>query len=139
LGARPVSHHRNRQQFLPPCARANAAVFSGLVAPVVGLRVQALARSSSSFRSQAMHPPPPAQGPPSKGRDWRGSKDGGKMKAALTIHELTRLTRSEVCHVASRITTELPSLPEDSPERGNVLTTLCNIRYVLGRRDFTPP
>jgi hypothetical protein len=61
-----------------------------------------------------------------------------KMKAALTINELMRFTRSEVCHLAARITAELPSFPEESPERGNVLTTLCNIRYVLGRRECGP-
>ena len=53
----------------------------------------------------------------------------------LTINELMRLTRIELCDLAQRITNELRSLPEGSPERANALTSLRNIRYVLARRD----
>ncbi len=56
----------------------------------------------------------------------------------LTINELWRLTRIELSDLAQRITNELPTLPEDSPERGGALTSLRNIRHVLARRDFLP-
>jgi hypothetical protein len=56
----------------------------------------------------------------------------------LTINELLRLTRIELCDLVNRITTELPTFPDSSPERANALTTLRNIRYVLARRDFSP-
>jgi len=56
----------------------------------------------------------------------------------LTINELLRLTRIELCDFAQRITAELAEFPEDSPERANALTSLRNIRYVLARRDFSP-
>lgn len=56
----------------------------------------------------------------------------------LTINELLRLTRIELCDLAQRITNELPTLPEDSPERANALASLRNIRHVLARRDFSP-
>ena len=56
----------------------------------------------------------------------------------LTINELMRLTRIELCDLLTRITTALPDLPEGSPERANALMTLRNIRTVLTRRDFSP-
>jgi hypothetical protein len=60
-----------------------------------------------------------------------------KMRV-LTITELMRLTRTELCALAARITNELPDLPEGSAERANALTTLRNIRFVLGRRYPAP-
>ena len=56
----------------------------------------------------------------------------------LTLTELMRLTRIELCSLLARITNALPDLPEGSPERDNALTTLRNIRFVLARRDFSP-
>jgi hypothetical protein len=56
----------------------------------------------------------------------------------LTINELLRLTRVELCNLAQRITNELPTFPDHSPERANALTSLRNIGYVLARRDFSP-
>lgn len=56
----------------------------------------------------------------------------------LTITELMRLTRIELCDLAARITSELPAAPESSPERDTALITLRNIRAVLARRDFSP-
>ena len=56
----------------------------------------------------------------------------------LTIRELMRMTRVELCNLAQQITSELPTFPDDSPERATALTTLRNIRYVLARRDFSP-
>jgi hypothetical protein len=51
----------------------------------------------------------------------------------LTINELMRLTRIELCDLIWRITNELPTFPDSSPERANALTTLRNIPYVLTR------
>jgi hypothetical protein len=57
----------------------------------------------------------------------------------LTLTELMRLTRIELCALLTRITNELPDLPEGSPEHDNALTTLRNIRFVLARRrDYSP-
>jgi hypothetical protein len=56
----------------------------------------------------------------------------------LTINELMRLTRIELCNLAQRITNELAQCAEGSPERANALTSLRNIRYVLARRDYSP-
>jgi hypothetical protein len=60
-----------------------------------------------------------------------------KMRV-LTINELMRLTRIELCDLAVRITNELPKLLEGSPERTSALTSLRNIRYALTRRGFSP-
>jgi hypothetical protein len=56
----------------------------------------------------------------------------------LTITELMRLTRTELCALAARITNELPDFPEGSTERANALLTLGNIRLVLARRYPAP-
>jgi hypothetical protein len=56
----------------------------------------------------------------------------------LTINELLRMTRNELCDLAQRITTNLPTFPECSPERDIALTSLRNIRDVLARRDYSP-
>ena len=55
-----------------------------------------------------------------------------------TITELMRLTRSELCALASRISTEMATLPEGSPDRDTALTALHNSRAALARRDFSP-
>jgi hypothetical protein len=56
----------------------------------------------------------------------------------LTINELLRLTRIELCNLIRQIANELPKFPDSSPERANALTSLRNIRYVLTRRDYSP-
>jgi hypothetical protein len=56
----------------------------------------------------------------------------------LTINELMRLTRIELCDLVNRITSELPKYPDGSPERANALASLRNIRYALSRRDYSP-
>jgi hypothetical protein len=56
----------------------------------------------------------------------------------LTILELMRLSRIELCDLAARITNALAILPEGSAERANAVNTLRNIRFVLARRDFSP-
>ena len=56
----------------------------------------------------------------------------------LTLTELMRLTRIELCGLFTQITNELLAFPEDSPERDNALTNLRNIHGALARRDFSP-
>jgi len=56
----------------------------------------------------------------------------------LTLTELMRLTRIELCGLFTQITNALADYPEGSPERDNALTTLRNIRWALARRDFSP-
>lgn len=56
----------------------------------------------------------------------------------LTINELLRLTRKELCSLAAHFTASLSNYPEGSPERATALINLLNIRSVLARRDFSP-
>jgi hypothetical protein len=56
----------------------------------------------------------------------------------LTLTELMRLTRIELCDLLNRITIALPQFPEGSVERANADLNLGNIRRVLARRDFSP-
>jgi hypothetical protein len=54
----------------------------------------------------------------------------------LTITELMRQTRTELCALLTRITNDLPGFPEGSVERANAHVNLRNIRFVLARRDL---
>jgi hypothetical protein len=56
----------------------------------------------------------------------------------LTLTELMRLTRIELCALAAQITNVLADFPEGSTERLNAQINLRNIRSVLARRDFSP-
>ena len=56
----------------------------------------------------------------------------------LTITELMRLSKIELCDLAAKITNLLPRLPEGSAEREAAHINLRNIRTVLARRDFSP-
>jgi len=56
----------------------------------------------------------------------------------LTTNELMRLTRTELCRLAAQITAELPTFPEDSPQRAAADMTLLNIRWVLAQRGPSP-
>ena len=56
----------------------------------------------------------------------------------LTLTELMRLTRIELCSLLTQITNELGTYPEGSSERDNALTNLRNIRRVLARRQHVP-
>jgi hypothetical protein len=75
--------------------------------------------------------------PPPEGRDWRGRKMEETMQA-LSIIELMRLSKIELCDLAARITNTFPDFPEGSTERFNAVTNLRNIRIVLARRDLSP-
>jgi hypothetical protein len=85
-----------------------------------------------------MQPPHPELWSPSEGRDRRGRKLMEETMRVLTINELLRLTRKELCDLAAHITAALPHYPEGSAEHTNALTNLRNIRWVLTRRDFSP-
>ena len=56
----------------------------------------------------------------------------------LTLTELMRLSKIDLCDLLARITNALPDFPDGSPERANALINLGNIRRVLARRDFSP-
>jgi hypothetical protein len=55
----------------------------------------------------------------------------------LTIDELLRLTRIELCDLTRWIANELPKFSAGSRERLNALTNLLNIRFVLSRRNYS--
>ncbi len=56
----------------------------------------------------------------------------------LTLNELMRLTRTELCGLAAQITAALPTFREESPQRTAAHINLRNIHAVLARRDFSP-
>ena len=56
----------------------------------------------------------------------------------LTLIELMRMTRIELCDLAARITNALPDYDETSSEYANARIVLNNIRRVLARRDAAP-
>lgn len=57
----------------------------------------------------------------------------------LTINELMRMAKIELCDLATRIINILPELPEGSPERDAALINLRRIRRVLATRvNFSP-
>jgi hypothetical protein len=84
-----------------------------------------------------MHPPSPSQGLPQKAAIGAVEMMEETMRV-LTITELMRLTRIELCDLLNRITIALPNYPAESLERGSALINLRNIRSVLARRDFSP-
>jgi hypothetical protein len=62
-----------------------------------------------------------------------------KTMKVLTITELMRMAKIELCDLAARITNILPDLPEGSPEQEAAHINLRRIRKVLAtRRDFSP-
>ncbi|MDH6258417.1 hypothetical protein [Bradyrhizobium sp. BR13661] len=56
----------------------------------------------------------------------------------LTISELLRLTRTELCGLTAQITAKLLTFREGSPQRTAAYINLRNIRAILARRDFSP-
>jgi hypothetical protein len=57
----------------------------------------------------------------------------------LTIVELMRLARIELCDLAAKITNRLPDYPEASQAYANARETLRNIRRILARRPGAVP
>jgi hypothetical protein len=84
-----------------------------------------------------MHPPPPAQGLHQKAAIGAVEMMEETMRV-LTLIELMRLSKIELCNLAARITNAFPDFAEGSPERAAAVTNLRNIRTVLARRDFSP-
>ena len=101
------------------------------------IRLQVQGTPSLTFRSQAMHPPPPAQGLRQMAAIGAVEKMEETMRI-LSIAELMRLSKIELCDLAAHITNTFPDLPEGSVERTNAVTNLRNIRTMLARRDFSP-
>ena len=85
-----------------------------------------------------MQPPHPELWPPSEGRDRRGQKLMEEDMRVLTINELLRLTRKELCDLAARITASVPHYPAGSAEHTAAITNLRNIRWALARRGPAP-
>jgi hypothetical protein len=56
----------------------------------------------------------------------------------LTMTELMRLTRAELCGLESRVRITMPAHPEGSPERNNAVRNLRNIRRVLTWYNLAP-
>lgn len=56
----------------------------------------------------------------------------------LTVTELMKRTRNELCGLADRITIALPRHPEGSPERTTALCNLRNIHRVIAWYDLAP-
>jgi hypothetical protein len=95
------------------------------------------ARSSSSFRPRGVHPPSPVQGLRQKAAIGAVETMEETMRV-LTLNELMRLTRIELCGLAAQITAALPTFREGSPQHTAAYINLRNIRAVLARRDFSP-
>jgi hypothetical protein len=75
---------------------------------------------------------------PSEGRDRRGQKLMEEKMRVLTINELLRMTRKELCGLAAHIAARLPTYCEGSAARTAAHINLRNIRWALARRDFSP-
>jgi len=56
----------------------------------------------------------------------------------LTVTELMRLTRNELCDLATKINLALADMPQGSPERCRAVLNLHNIQRVLAWFDLAP-
>jgi hypothetical protein len=56
----------------------------------------------------------------------------------LTLTELLRLTRTELCALITEIASGMADLPEGTPELHNAHANLLKIRWALARGDFAP-
>jgi hypothetical protein len=56
----------------------------------------------------------------------------------LTIGELMRMSKIELCDRLAKIANILPDFPDGSPERTAARINLRRIRLVLARREFLP-
>jgi hypothetical protein len=84
-----------------------------------------------------MHPPPLAHDLGQKAAIGAAETMEETMRV-LTLTELMRLSKIELCDLLARITNAFPDLPEGSIEWQNAVMNLGNIRRVLARRDFSP-
>jgi hypothetical protein len=115
----------------------NPSFSSGHLAPFTGCMAASALHSSSSFRPRGVHPPSPVQGLRQKAATGAVETMEETMRV-LTLNELMRLTRIELCGLAAQITAALPTFREGSPQRTAAYINLRNIRAVLARRDFSP-
>jgi hypothetical protein len=82
--------------------------------------------------------------PPSKVLGLRQKAAIGAVKTmeetmqVLTINELIRMTRTELCGLAAKINAAPPTFREGSPQRTAAYINLRNIHAVLARLDFSP-
>jgi hypothetical protein len=72
---------------------------------------------------------------PEEGRGWCGEME--ETMRVLTIIELMRMAKIELCDLSARITNILPEFPEGSPEDVAARINLRRIRRMLARRDFS--
>ncbi|MCP3463100.1 hypothetical protein [Bradyrhizobium sp. CCGUVB23] len=56
----------------------------------------------------------------------------------LSVRELMKLARAELCGLANRLTLSLPARPEQSAERTRTLRYMHDIRRVLDWYDQAP-
>jgi hypothetical protein len=84
-----------------------------------------------------MHPPSKVQGLRQKAAIGAVETMEEKMRV-LTLNELMRLTRTELCGLVAEMTKALTEFPEGSTERLNAQINLRNIHAVLARRDYSP-
>ena len=84
-----------------------------------------------------MHPPSPVQGLPQKAAIG-AVETMEKTMQVLTLNELMRMTRTELCGLLAKITAALPTFREGSPQRTAAYINIRNIRAALARRDFSP-
>ena len=84
-----------------------------------------------------MHPPSPGLGLRQKAAIGAVETMEETMRV-LTLNELMRMTRTELCGLMAEMTKAMTEFPEGSTERLNAQVNLRNIRSVLARRDFSP-
>ena len=119
-------------------AASHLVLLGGHVAPFVGSWPQVLSHSSTgvSVASDAAA----SSGANAGVRRPRLSRSKTKEETMqmLSITELMRLTRHELCVLLSRTENALSDYPEGTPERGAVLTNMSNIRWATTRRGPAP-
>jgi hypothetical protein len=91
------------------------------------------------FGRKRCSPLPMAHGLRMKAAMVAAGEQRRKTMRVLTQGELMRATRTELSALLRRIASELPNLPEGSPELRAANANLQNIRRALARPDFRPP
>jgi hypothetical protein len=126
-----------RQSPIPPFHHTKPILLFGHLAPFVGCMAASAVHFSTAFRSQAMHRRLRCRGLRQKAAIGAIETMEETMRV-LTLNELMRLTRTELCGLVAQITAALPAFRERSPQRTAAYINLRNIRAVLARRDFSP-
>jgi hypothetical protein len=135
---RCISIGGSRQHDFIPRRRFATRPSRRHVAPFVGSWPQVLSHSSTgvSVASDAAA----SSGANADVRRPRLSRSKTKEETMqmLSITELMRLTRHELCVLLARTETALFDYPEGTPERHAVLTNMSNIRRAMARRGPAP-